>query len=67
MTLYDDFGYPCKELRVLPTGGQGNILCSFRGYLREIRFRQERNRELAPDCQFKLPAWEDLKIYAKDE
>lgn len=52
------------EVRVLPTGGEGNgILC--RSCLsREIEWRRQRNRELSKDCQFKLPAWEDLKIYA---
>lgn len=51
------------EVRVLPTGGDGNaILCKL-CYKREIAFRKERNRELSEDCKFKLPAWESLKVY----
>lgn len=65
--LVDDFGYTTKELRVLPCGGDGNILCSKRGYLREIEGRKERNRQLADDCKFDLPKWEDLRVYDKED
>lgn len=65
--LIDDFGYECNEIRVLPTGGDSNILCSKRGYFREIAYRKERNLELGDSFKFKLPAWEDLKIYDKLE
>lgn len=44
--LYDDYGYECKELRVLPCGGDSNILCSKVGYDREILYRKERNKAL---------------------
>lgn len=56
---------PCtrEPVRVLPTGGDGNILLCWLCYMRELRYRIERNRELGPDCQFKLPAWENLRIY----
>ena len=65
--LYDDYGYECQELRVLPSGGDSNILCSKRGYLREIAYRKERNNSLGSFALFKLPAWEDLAVYDKIE
>lgn len=65
--LIDDFGYKTKEIRVLPTGGSSNALVGYRGYLREITYRKERNRSiLHPVCKpFDLPEWEDLKVYDK--
>ncbi|TVM02979.1 MAG: hypothetical protein CV087_07475 [Candidatus Brocadia sp. WS118] len=58
----DDFGIETSEMRVLPIGGS-NILCSYQGYLREIKFRKERNKELAPENRFDLPTWKSLEIY----
>lgn len=51
------------EVRLLPTGGESNgILC--RGcFNREITWRRERNKDLAPECQFALPNWEALEVY----
>lgn len=51
------------EVRVLPYGGDGNLILCYNCYLREMRFRKERNRDLSKDCQFKLPQWDDLKVY----
>lgn len=67
MTLWDDHGFACSELRILPAGGSSNILVSLRSYKIEIDFRKERNRTLGKDCQFKTPAWEDLEVYDKEE
>lgn len=61
--LIDDYGYQTKELRVLPSGGDSNILCGKRGYDREIAYRKERNQTLGDQFKFKLPAWEDLRVY----
>jgi len=57
---------PCGmgEVRVLPTGGDSNAILCRRCFNREIAFRQDRNRDLAKDCQFDLPSWESLKVYA---
>lgn len=66
-TMTDDFGHECTEVRVLPYGGGGNILCGHRGYCREIAGRIERNRELAPNCRYDLPAWESLKVYFPED
>lgn len=52
------------ETRVLPTGGDSNAILCFACYLHEMRFRRERNRDLAKENQFALPAWRDLKIYS---
>lgn len=60
---------PCilnGEVRVLPTGGDSNAILCLLCYRREIAYRKERNRELSPECAFKLPAWDTLKIYGKD-
>lgn len=51
------------EVRVLPTGGDGNAILCFGCFLHEIAWRRERNRELSKECQFKLPSWESLKVY----
>lgn len=59
---------PCAagEMRVLPTGGDSNaILCKF-CFEREIAYRRERNRDLGEDCKFKIPAWEDCKVYEQE-
>lgn len=55
------------EVRLLPYGGSGNlILCnSCLGY--ELAWRLKRNRELSKDCQFALPSWDSLKVYANAE
>lgn len=59
-TMTDDFGHECTEVRILPAGGGGNILCGRRGYEREMAFRRERLRAGVP---FDLPTWETLEIY----
>lgn len=52
------------QVRLLPTGGDGNAILCRSCFAHEIQFRRERNRELSTDCQFALPTWETLKIYA---
>lgn len=54
---------PKGEVRVLPTGGEGNAILCHTCYLHELRWRRERNHDLAPANRFKLPQWETLKIY----
>lgn len=60
-------GGHCKtsrgQVRVLPTGGDSNAILCFACYLNEIAFRKDRNRELAEENRFDLPAWLDLKVY----
>ena len=62
--ITDDFGYSCTETRKLPIGGGGNVICSKRGYEREMEFRRERRRDGVP---FDLPKWEELEVYEKEE
>lgn len=52
------------QVRVLPSGGDSNLIVCWRCYGKEIKFRKERNEELSKDCQFDLPKWEDLKVYS---
>lgn len=51
------------EVRVLPTGGDGNLILCRACFEHELRFRVTRNRYLSPDCRFALPSWESLKVY----
>ena len=46
-----------EELRALPYGGGGNILCCHRHYLVERAERRTRQRT--------CPPWDNLKIYAE--
>ena len=51
------------QIRVLPVGEDSNALLCKACYEHEIAFRLERNKELEPQNQFKLPKWPDLRIY----
>ena len=54
------------EVRLLPLGDSphsGNIICCRTHHAHELRYRQERNRELGASVQFALPAWETLTVY----
>ena len=51
------------EVRVLPTGGSSNAILCWHCFMREIRFREQRNRELAGANKFDLPTWASLKKY----
>lgn len=53
---------PNGETRLLPTGGDGNAILCLSCFCYEMEWRQQRNKALDPDCKFKLPDWESLKI-----
>ena len=58
------------QVRVLPTGSlphHGNMILCQSCFRHELAWRVERNTELAPDCAFKLPTWESLKVYGEEE
>ncbi len=55
------------EVRVLPTGGDSNAILCRSCYEHELAYRRERNGELSADCQFKLPGWNELKVYGGGE
>ena len=54
------------EIRKLPLGGHGNILCCRRHYELEIAFRRVRAHETGADV-WQFPAWGDLDVYAGEE
>ena len=58
---------PKGEVRVLPTGEQGNAILCRDCFRHELRFRVERNRELGEGCKFDLPTWDSLKVYKERE
>ena len=51
------------EVRTLPTGGDTNAILCFSCYSHEIKWRKERNKELAEFAKFDIPLWNQLKIY----
>jgi len=54
---------PKGEVRLLPIGGDGNLILCFSCYNYEINYRKDRNKSLSKENQYKLPAWEDLQVY----
>ena len=50
--MEDDHGILSTHIKKLPYGGGGNILVSYRGYLREIG-----------DSETKVPSWDSLADY----
>jgi hypothetical protein len=51
------------EVRVLPTGGDGNAILCRSCHRHELSWRRDRNRELGDFAKFDLPTWESLKVY----
>lgn len=64
-------GATCKfergEVRTLPAGGDANMILCIAYFSREIQYRTERNRLLESYAHFKLPRWEDLKVYDPED
>jgi hypothetical protein len=50
-------------VRVMPAGGDSNLILCRACWQRELTYRRERNRELGDDFRFSLPAWETAKVY----
>lgn len=64
--MLDDYGNSEVLIKVLPVSkeaGGSNILCGHAGYIREMAWRKERNKDLSPECRFDLPNWDDLEVY----
>ena len=57
---------PNGEVRLLPTGGDGNMIYCRACYEHEMSYRRERNRDMGY-AAFELPKWEDLKVYEVGE
>lgn len=51
------------QVRVMPSGGDSNLILCKACHHNEILFRLERNLELCKENQFDLPKWKSLKIY----
>jgi hypothetical protein len=49
------------EVRLLPIGGDGNIIVCQSCYAHEMKYR--RNRIALDKVEFDLPKWEALKLY----
>lgn len=54
------------EVRVLPISGDSNIIVCKTCFMHEMKFRHERNKELAFACRFDIPKWESLEIYSPE-
>lgn len=55
---------PSAEVRVLPTGGEGNMILCEKCYEHEMRVRRDRNGNLALGAKFELPTWQSLEVYS---
>lgn len=53
-----------RTLRLGKTADQGSLILCHACFLHEIWHRQERNRNLAKDCQFEIPSWDSLPVYS---
>ena len=51
------------EVRVMPTGGDGNLILCRQCWENELHYRRDRNRSLAVFAQFDIIAWNDAKVY----
>jgi hypothetical protein len=59
-----DHGHEChEETRLLPTGGDGNMIVCRRHYHHELTYREQQNRRYG-EGKWKLPTWNSLKVYA---
>jgi hypothetical protein len=63
---------PCAagQVRLLPLGSipdHGNLILCASCFANEIRYRRERNLDLAPDCRFKLPLWSECEVYGEEQ
>lgn len=59
----DKCRFAVGEVRVLPTGPDSNAILCFDCFIWELKWRRERNKELAKANQFKRPKWTSLKVY----
>jgi len=53
------------QVRVMPTGGDGNLILGRRCWEHELAYRRDRNRDLGEFARFDLPAWTMAKVYGE--
>ena len=51
------------EVRLLPTGGDGNAILCRACFDHELAYRIDRNLELSGENAFRIPTWDSLKVY----
>lgn len=51
------------DVRILSTGGAGNLILCQSCFDHELRWRRERNKRLSVEAQFSLPSWQSLQVY----
>jgi hypothetical protein len=51
------------QVRVMPSGGDSNLILCRACWEYELLFRRDQNKELAEDCQFDLPTWKGARVY----
>jgi hypothetical protein len=55
------------EVRVMPCGGDSNLILCRSCWLREIVYRRERNSALGEFARYSLPAWDTAEVYYTGE
>ena len=55
------------EVRLMPTGGDGNLILCLRCWMRENSYRIERNRELGDFAKFSIVEWQNAIVYKVGE
>jgi hypothetical protein len=50
-------------VKVMPTGGDGNLILCARCWAHELSYRVERNKGLGDFAKFDMPAWDTAKVY----
>jgi hypothetical protein len=62
----DRCAYARGEVRLLPTGGDGNATLCLSCFQYEMSYRRQRNAELREQktgTAYEIPRWQSLKIY----
>jgi hypothetical protein len=51
------------DVRLMPTGGDGNLILCLRCWIKENTYRRERNKQLGDFAKFDIIEWQNAKIY----
>lgn len=58
----DDYNNSEVVIKRIPLPGNAGIHAGRTGFEKEMAWRKERNKDLAPDCMFPILKWDDLEI-----